>query len=107
MDVASSNDQFDTRGTVFLMKKWCELSLTAGLFSWGSIPLHIVGLGGFLALVGLSTVKLASAHLHEQWRKEAPMTDKRRSVCWFGIKMAMTSTAWTVGTGMWVGALSG
>lgn len=83
------------------------LSLT-GLISGGSIPLHVLCLGGlltFLALWGsayvdvLSTSRGKENHMNKGKARETAKTTR--------VVTALAKTTWAIGTSAWAGALSG
>lgn len=85
------------------------LSLT-GLVGWGSIPLHVLCLGGLLTFIALWGLAYAVALLSTTNGKENHMktetayeTEKPK------LKLASAiNTIWAIGTGAWSGsALSG
>ena len=84
-------------------------SLT-GLVGWGSIPLHVLCLGGLLTFITLWVMAYAVALLSASNGKESRMetetafkTEKPK------LKLASAiNTIWAIGTGAWSGAaLSG
>lgn len=82
-------------------------SLT-GLTGWGSIPLLILCLGGFLTFMALVAMK-TFVMLSKATRKELPMKRERnRTEKADVVKSAILDTTLVTGTGVWSGlALSG
>jgi len=84
------------------------LSLT-GLTGWGSIPLHILCLGGlltFIALWGMAYAVALSTSNGEEYHMETETAQQNRIT---QLKLASAiNTIWAIGTGAWSGlALSG
>lgn len=83
-------------------------SLT-GLIGWGSIPLHVLCLGGLLTFIALWGLAYAVALSTSNGRENHMSKEAVRKIENPNLKMASAmNTIWAIGTGAWSGAaLSG